>query len=368
MLTFINSLLLSSLTIVSPVEGETMQMQSAVHRDFLAMPMKERMTRFDTASAREELVGTPDVQPPVEIVWSEMPQVVTLSVERVRGEEAELIETYQLTNTASARITNLELGTTYRCVITTPEGERATRTFSTDSTPPRLMRIEGVDNFRDLGGWVGLNGRKVRQNRIFRSSALRSSSKSKGSSGLVATAFEKGSVRITSPALEYAKRDLGVRTDIELRSVQETVFMKDSLFGSDVHWVKTPYVAYEYIDNLERGREPFSSIFQNFLVEENYPILMHCSGGRDRTGTVAFLLNGLLGVGEDDLVRDWEVSAFATSSLKFGSRRIQGLLRYLNSLGGATMTENCEIYARSCGITDEEIARFRELMLEGGDR
>lgn len=342
-------------------------MQSDVHRDYLAMPMKDRLVRLDTPSTRESLVGTPDVQPPVVISWSETLPTLTLSVERIRGDEAELLETYQLTNAASARITNLELGATYRCVVSTSEGEKVSRVFSTDSTPPRLLRIEGVDNFRDLGGWTGLDGRKVRQNRIFRSSALRSSSKSKGG-GFVASAFEDGTRRITPSALEYAKRDLGIRTDLEFRSPQETVFMKESLFGADVRWVKTPFVAYDYIDNLERGREPFGSIFQNFLVEENYPILMHCSGGRDRTGTVAFLLNGLLGVCEDDLSKDWETSAFATSSLKFGSRRIQGLIRYLNSLGGSTMTENCEIYARSCGITDEEIARFRELMLEGGDR
>lgn len=365
--TFVNSLLLSALTIVSPTDGETVKMQSQVHRDYLALPRKERMVRFDNPATRDKLVKVSDVQPPVEISWESEAGVIRLSVERLRGEESETVGVYELTNTASARITNLELGATYRCTVATPEGEKAECAFQTDATPPRLMRIEGVDNFRDLGGWTGLDGRKVRQGRVYRSSALRSSSKNKGGD-FVASKYESGTVRITPEALEYAKGELGVHTDIELRSVQETVFMKESLFGSDVRWVKTPYVAYEYIDNLERGREPFEKIFRNFLKEENYPILMHCSGGRDRTGTVAFLLNGLLGVSEDDLSRDWETSAFANSSLKFNSRRIQGLIKYLNSLGGSTMTENCELYARSCGITDEEIARFRELMLEGGAR
>ena len=40
------------------------------------------------------------------------------------------------------------------------------------------------------------------------------------------------------------------------------------------------------------------------IADENrYPVYIHCTGGADRTGTLAFLINALLGVGEDDLIR-----------------------------------------------------------------
>ena len=43
----------------------------------------------------------------------------------------------------------------------------------------------------------------------------------------------------------------------------------------------------------------------------NYPIYTNCQGGADRTGTYAFLLNGLLGVSYDDLTRDFELTSFS---------------------------------------------------------
>ena len=91
------------------------------------------------------------------------------------------------------------------------------------------------------------------------------------------------------------------------------------------------------------------------------------AGGRDRTGTLAFLLNGLLGVSEDDLCRDWEASVFSEGNLEFGSSRVERLLAYIGSVGGDNITERCENYARSCGITDAEIAKFRQILLESGE-
>ena len=79
---------------------------------------------------------------------------------------------------------------------------------------------------------------------------------------------------------------------------------------------------------------------------------------------MAFLLNGLLGVSEDDLLRDWEYSVFCDQGASFNSGRIRRLLGYLETLPGSTVNERIESYVRSCGITDAEIAAFRDLMLE----
>jgi protein tyrosine/serine phosphatase len=44
--------------------------------------------------------------------------------------------------------------------------------------------------------------------------------------------------------------------------------------------------------------------------ESNYPIFFHCAIGTDRTGTLAYLINGLLGVPEEDLYYDYCFSNF----------------------------------------------------------
>ncbi|MBR5388667.1 MAG: tyrosine-protein phosphatase, partial [Clostridia bacterium] len=50
-------------------------------------------------------------------------------------------------------------------------------------------------------------------------------------------------------------------------------------------------------------------IFYYLTDEKNYPIYVHCNAGADRTGTVAFLINGLLGVSFEDLTRDFELTS-----------------------------------------------------------
>ncbi|NIY15095.1 MAG: hypothetical protein GWM98_09415, partial [Nitrospinaceae bacterium] len=58
-------------------------------------------------------------------------------------------------------------------------------------------------------------------------------------------------------------------------------------------------------------RDEYLKIFQVFADRENYPVLFHCVGGADRGGTVAFLLNGLLGKDREHLIRDFELTTLS---------------------------------------------------------
>ena len=59
-------------------------------------------------------------------------------------------------------------------------------------------------------------------------------------------------------------------------------------------------------------------VFALLADENNYPIYFHCSIGTDRTGVIAWLVNGLCGVSEKDLWRDYLFSNFGVIN---GSRR-----------------------------------------------
>jgi len=241
-------------------------------------------------------------------------------------------------------------------------GDSDSAEFETEDRAPRLLRAGGVWNFRDLGGWKTADGRRVREGMILRSAGLRASSKSSG--GFFNKKIEMGVQRVTPAGLATLRNEFHIKTDLELRTPQETAGMTGSLLGEGVQWQCISFAAYDFIDNSVRGREPFAKIFRLFTKTENYPILMHCSGGRDRTGTLAFLLNGLLGVPEDDLCRDWEMSIFNDAGMKFTSDRIQRLLDYLKTLPGKTLNERIEAYVRSCGISSAEISAFRRIMLD----
>lgn len=362
MLSFANVFLLAALSIVSPKDGTEVTLLPAFAKEYFAQPTKERLRQFDDAAIRKKLLAAGSAQTPICLEWSGADAMVEVSVVK-EGEKETVGDILVLSKgVTKTYVTNLEIGQAYRWTVKSGN-ERVSAVFKTEATPPRLLYVEGVRNIRDMGGWTGLNGCKVRQGLIVRTSALRASSHKKGGSFLAAK-YTCGSTNITEAAVQYLQDEFGFKTDIELRSKDETVFMDDTLLNGAA-FIKEPFVAYQYIDNFDRGRLPFARMFRKFLDKRNYPILFHCFSGRDRTGSLAFILGGLLGVAKDDLCRDWEASGLSDGTLYFGSSRIESLVGYIDSQSGDTFTEKCESYAHRCGITEEEIARFREIMLEG---
>ena len=108
--------------------------------------------------------------------------------------------------------------------------------------------------------------------------------------------------------------------------------------------------------------------FRHFLDESNYPIVFHCSAGADRTGALAYALNGILGVQENELRVDWEVTwlpgAFNWEGLKKRKVWSEGMVESFRKFPGATFTEKVENAFLANGITKDEIERFRAIMLE----
>ena len=319
--------LVAALTIVAPPDGATVPTLKPAQREYLSGTRSARFLRMDNAADRAKLLQAGSAQQPLHLEWTgETNAVYLLEVVR-EGAEGQL---FAVSNRTDAWITNLELGSRFRWSVR-PAGslEKASASFVTEDAAPRLLRAGGVRNFRDLGGWRTTDGRRVRQNMVFRSAGLRDKSKSSGS--FFRKRYEPGARRVTAAGVETLRTDFGIRTDIELRTLQDMAGVSASALGPDVRWVNVPMGAYANnplgmagMDTDAWGREPFARLFRVFAKRESYPVLMHCSGGRDRTGTLAFLLNGLLGVPEDDLCRDWESSVFSDAGMKFVSARIGG--------------------------------------------
>jgi hypothetical protein len=97
----------------------------------------------------------------------------------------------------------------------------------------------------------------------------------------------------------------------------------------------------------------------------------HCAVGRDRTGTTAFLILGLLGVEEDTLLREYYSSFFSRAA----SCDRNEFLLHIDNIHGTmdrlkkyapkgTLQEQIEAYLLSVGVTEAEIAAIRENLLE----
>ena len=107
---------------------------------------------------------------------------------------------------------------------------------------------------------------------------------------------------------------------------------------------------------------------------EGRSVYFHCAGGADRTGSLAFLIEGLLGVSEEDLSKDYEVTYYSGSNRKRNSSTgwfYKPMIRYIRTFApGKSINEQITAWAKTRysdsidPLTDLEIEELQELLLE----
>lgn len=233
-----------------------------------------------------------------------------------------------------------------------------TASFATEDLAPRWIAIEGrVKNIRDLGGRRTEDGRRVRQGLVFRGQGLNDNSWD----GRI-----RGRNRLMLEDVWYFTKTLGIRTDLDLRAANETGGMNVSPLGPEVNFIQHSSRAYKEVFT-EVGKRNVAENFRVFCRRANYPIYFHCIAGADRTGALAYLLNGVLGVSKRDLETDWEIT-FYPDFPKGKDGRVEeeelndGIAAY--GLPGDSWMRRIELFLLDCGVTRDEIDAFRGIMLQ----
>lgn len=171
-------------------------------------------------------------------------------------------------------------------------------------TAPRSL--EGAPNFRDLGGLATADGRTTRHGVVFRSSGLE---------------------ELTDADVRYLIDDIGLKTVFDLRSPDD-IEAADVLVATGIRVVNHPIVRDGASTSLRRplrsdGRVDVPRVYRTFieasaasiatifteLVDGATPAVFHCAAGKDRTGVVAALLLGAVGVTREEIVADFMASA-----------------------------------------------------------
>jgi protein-tyrosine phosphatase len=186
----------------------------------------------------------------------------------------------------------------------------------------RNYDFQSIYNFRDFGGYAGLNGSEVKAGRLFRSAHLAALSEADlaaiGGLGVdlivdlrYAPERAKQPSRFPTPTPHVHEYPDAVETKAAKVAPHEA-FLEHQLYSAeDAHG----YMMGSY---TSRPHDPgFQEIFADTLrfmarsetpnLEENEAagVLVHCAAGKDRTGTLCALIQAVLGVSREDILADY---------------------------------------------------------------
>lgn len=205
----------------------------------------------------------------------------------------------------------------------------------------RTVDIDGVSNTRDIGGYDTPYGRTL-QGLVYRGAMLDDIT-------------EKGKRQLDA---------LGIKTDLDLRAHSEgTVNPSDR-----ENYINYSGPQYTAIITDAALKSNLAQAVRAFADPQNYPIFFHCSDGRDRTGTLSFILNSLLGLRYEELMKEYLISFFSVAGTTEKVlaialfENISYLYEYLNeNFQGENYAQKTENYLKSIGITQNEIDTIRDI-------
>lgn len=185
---------------------------------------------------------------------------------------------------------------------------------------PRFKNIEGLFNFRDIGGYMNKNGNIVKYNQYFRSGNL-SNITTKGVNALK----KLGITKIFDLELSYKYRniekeiDLGIDV-VKFQSIDNAEFLTTIeseiiklLIRSAYDWSN---ISKLYIYMLEHLFPLFKITFESIYNHPNSKILFCCGLGKDSSGLFTMILLLLAGVEPLTVVQEYCLSVFGLEPVR----------------------------------------------------
>jgi protein-tyrosine phosphatase len=245
----------------------------------------------------------------------------------------------------------------------------------------RSVALTGVFNFRDLGGYEARDGRRVRWHTLFRADGLD---------------------RLTVADVDVL-RPYGLRTVVDLRmaheleekgrfpvatypvafhhlSVMDKTWDREAAAREDLP--AADFLHARYSEMLDEAGPRYADALRLLAATDALPAVFLCAAGKDRTGLLAMLVLGTLGVGHDDIVEDYALTSAAMDAFRADAARdplvAEGLAntpvmffaadpaamsRVLTDIEAAH--GSVRGYARTIGVGDDVIAALEANLLEG---
>ena len=247
--------------------------------------------------------------------------------------------------------------------------------------PRRLIGLEAVHNFRDLGGYPTTGGRTTKWRTLFRSDGLY---RLRGADDM-SRVMQLGLKSVIDLRTEREQREQGIFPTDDI----EVTFHHLSIV--DVTWsdTETPefddeveFLVWGYRDMLEIGSSRFADAMHVLAQADSLPAVFHCAAGKDRTGVLAALMLSSLGVDDAHICADYGLTQDAMrrsiawskvhrpelaeryanipkAYLAADPRAMQIILTELAQQHGSVRN-----YVREIGVADNTVDALSNLLLE----
>lgn len=243
----------------------------------------------------------------------------------------------------------------------------------------RYLDFEGTTNFRDLGGYVGHNGKTVKWGQIFRADALN---------------------KLTDKDIALLEA-MKLKTIVDFRSPKEIVDNEDKAIKDTVYFNLNPKAEVaqlasaspandkqkidkllsiansdqgeryflDHIDDMAKQMRKlvsdpvaisqYQKLMELLLADDGAPLVYHCRGGKDRTGVATMYILLALGVSKDQIYSDY----ILTNTYK----EVRNEMR-MDEYRNLTDNQNVLDYLRNLLLAKEEYldAAFDEMIKVSG--
>lgn len=251
-------------------------------------------------------------------------------------------------------VTNLKVRTKYYYKVISSSKVIKEDVFTTEDTNIRNMYVSGVTNVRDLGGYV-INDRITKQGQIYRTGRLNENETDVVTDKIT----EKGKLTMLNEMKVKSEIDLRLVSNNEVGKLVEGI----GVLGDSVSYYQCP-IDFNVSMEEEINVKSLRKVFEILGNSANYPTFFHCSIGTDRTGYIAWLINGCLGLDEESLYRDYLFSNFGNIGGKRGVDSIKNnYVKAINETNGGTLKEKTVNYLLNKGVKQSQIDTIYSIML-----
>lgn len=175
--------------------------------------------------------------------------------------------------------------------------------------------FNGIPNFRDFGGYPTLDGRRVREGRLFRSQAFGDATEEDlerlaGLSIRLVCDLRSQMERAQMPGrwpqgAEPLRMHMDIRTDVRAGHGEFIASIREQPNALGVE--RAMRITYRGMPAAFARALP--ELLEYLLDDKHLPAVIHCQAGKDRTGFICAVILHALGVDREHILKDYLLSA-----------------------------------------------------------